>query len=217
MHPGARTRPVAVSLEIFDVPELAAATAVAPGMPQPLPSPLSASQRSRIRRLARPDDPQQGDEAGELNIVPYLDIITNIMMFVLASVAVAFVGTISVQPAFAGPQKIDQAVSPLKLTALVTSDGVALLTKDGHVAPGCSGFGAGVTVPKLGGGEHDLTALGACARRLKGARAEYAIESQVTLTASPDVPYQAVIAVMDALRSDDAGELFPAVHFGVAR
>jgi biopolymer transport protein ExbD len=185
-------------------------------MPQPPPTPLSASQRSRIRRLARPDDPAQGDEAGELNIVPYLDIITNIMMFVLASVAVAFVGTISVQPAFASPGKIDQVVSPLHLTALVTSEGVALMTKDGHVAPGCSGFGAGVTVPRLGG-EHDLTTLGVCARRIKGARPEYAIESQVTLTANPDVPYQTVIAVMDALRSDDAGELFPAVHFGVAR
>ena len=180
------------------------------------PSPLSASQRSRIRRLARPEDPAQGDEAGELNIVPYLDIITNIMMFVLASVAVSFVGTINIQAAFAGPRLPERDVRPLHLTALVTSQGVALTTADGHIAPGCGGIGAGMTVPMLSG-EHDLTTLTACARRIKGARPEPSVETQVTLTASPEVPYSAVIAIMDALRSDEAGELFPEVHFGVAR
>ena len=186
-------------------------------MSTPLPSPLSASQRSRIRRLARPEDHAQGEEAGELNIVPYLDIITNIMMFVLASVAVAFVGTINIQAAFAGPRKIDDGRErALRLTALVTSGGVALVTKDGHIAPGCGGIGEGVTVPKREGA-HDLVQLSACARRIKSARPELDAETQVTLTASPEVPYEAVIAVMDALRRDEAGELFPEVHFGVVR
>jgi hypothetical protein len=107
-------------------------------------------------------------------------------------------------------------VRPLHLTALVTSEGVGLTTADGHIAPGCGGIGAGLTVPKQGG-EHDLTSLTACARRIKGARPEPAIEAQVTLTASPEVPYASVIAIMDALRRDEAGELFPEVHFGVAR
>lgn len=185
-------------------------------MPSTLPSPLSASQRSRIRRLARPEDPAPGDEAGELNIVPYLDIITNIMMFVLASVAVTFVGTINIQAAFAGPRVSEHDVHALHLTALVSAEGVALTTADGHIAPGCSGFGAGVTVPKRGG-DDDLVELSACARRIKGAHPDSALETQVSLTASPDVPYQTVIAIMDALRSDAAGELFPEVHLGVAR
>ena len=73
-----------------------------------------------------------------------------------------------------------------------------------------------MTVPKQGG-EHDLPSLTACARRIKGARPEPATETQVTLTASPEVPYASVIAIMDALRSDEAGELFPEVHSGVAR
>lgn len=185
-------------------------------MPSSPASPLSAAQRSRIRRLARPDEAEAGAEAGELNIVPYLDIITNIMMFVLASVAVAFTGTINIQAAFAGPRLPEPATPALHLTALVSADGVALATADGHIAPGCGGVGAGVTVPKRGG-EHDLVALGACARRIKGARPDLAAETQVTLTASPDVAYQTVIAVMDALRRDDAGELFPEVHLGVVR
>ena len=86
-----------------------------------------------------------------------------------------------------------------------------LLAGDRAVAEGAALASA------LRGAARDEPDAGACARRLKGARPEYAIESQVTLTANPDVPYQTVIAVMDALRSDDAGELFPAVHFGVAR
>ena len=48
--------------------------------------PLSAAQRSRIRRISQPKEPAPGDEAGELNIIPYLDIITNVLVFVLASV-----------------------------------------------------------------------------------------------------------------------------------
>src|SRR4051812_17617552 len=107
-----------------------------PPSPTP-PSPLSASQRSRIRRLSRQEEPAPGEDASELNIVPYLDIITNIMMFVLASVAVAFAGTISIQAAFAGPRRPEPQVRALKLTALVSSEGVALTTADGHIAPGC--------------------------------------------------------------------------------
>jgi biopolymer transport protein TolR len=174
---------------------------------------LSAAQRSQIRRLSRPSEPEPGEEAGELNIVPYLDIITNIMMFVLASVAVAFASTIHVQATPVTPGKIGPVVSGLRLTALVSADGVGLSTADGHVAAGCDGLGGGVTVPKRAG-EHDFTGLGACARKLKEA---HPVETVVAVSASPDVPYATVIAVMDALRSDEAGELFPEARLGVVR
>ena len=39
----------------------------------------------------------------------------------------------------------------------------------------------------------------------------------MTITANPEVPYQVIIRVMDALRQDKKGELFPTVYFGVAR
>jgi len=177
--------------------------------------PLSAAQRSKIRRLAVATDPDPGDDAGELNVVPYLDIIMNVMMFVLASVAVAFTATISttaqasVRP---GPTPPDA----LSLTALVTQQGVALKTASGAIAPGCGDTGPGVTIPKVAG-EHDLAGLSACARRVKGARPQFAAETQVAVTASPDVPYQDVIGVMDALRGDERGELFPDARLGVVR
>src|SRR5882724_6096197 len=112
-------------------------------------SSLSAAQRSKIRRLATPEAPAAGEDAGELNVVPYLDIIMNVMMFVLASVTVAFASTIHTESAFAGPRPATDIPTPaLRLTALLTRQGVTLTTASGAIAPGCEGFGAGVTVPR---------------------------------------------------------------------
>jgi biopolymer transport protein ExbD len=177
--------------------------------------PLSPAQRSKIRRLSAPAAPEAGEE-GEINVVPYLDIIMNVMMFVLASVTVTFTATIPTSAAQASTRPEPAAPHALALTALVTSQGVALKTAGGAIAPGCGGVGAGVTVPNAGG-DYDLASLSACARRIKGSRPEYATETQVAVTASPDVPYASVVAVMDALRTDERGELFPEVRLGVVR
>src|SRR3954467_4403644 len=91
---------------------------------------LSAAQRSRIRRLSQPREPEAGDEAGELNVVPYLDIITNIMMFVLASVTVSFIGSIDTTPPSIGGNRVraDVATKALNLSAWITTQGVSLKT-----------------------------------------------------------------------------------------
>jgi biopolymer transport protein ExbD len=179
---------------------------------------LSAAQRSRIRRLSQPREPDAGDEAGELNVVPYLDIITNIMMFVLASVTVSFIGSIDTTPPAIGGNRVraDVATKALNLSAWITTQGVSLKTSTGNIAPGCNDVGAGTTVPKANE-EYDLKSLTACAKRLKNASASFKEETQVTITANPGVEYKSVIDVMDALRSDGEEELFPEVHFGVAR
>jgi biopolymer transport protein ExbD len=175
--------------------------------------PLSAAQRGRIRRLSAPREPSASDEGGELNVVPYLDIIMNVMMFVLVTVSVAFASSINTAAAspFPGPAPL----AGLHLTALITSQGVALKTAGGALAPGCEALGAGITVPNHDGG-YDLGALTACARHIKGLR-EAAHERQVSVTASPNVPYEVVISVMDALRADETGELFPEVSLGAVR
>ena len=177
--------------------------------------PLSPAQRARIRRLSNPAEPQAGDDASELNVVPYLDIIMNVMMFVLVTVSVSFASTINTSAAHAGPV-VEPAAGGLHLTALITRDGVALKTAGGSIAPGCEAPGAGVTVPNRDGG-YDLVGLTACARRIKGSRPELADEVQVTVAASPDVPYSTVIAVMDGLRADQDGPLFPEVTLGAVR
>ncbi len=181
----------------------------------PLPSDLGPSQRARIRRLSAPKDAEPGEESGELNVVPYLDIIMNVMMFMLAAVSIVFVATVDAKAAAVpGPLASDTSRG-LRLTALITRDGVALTTSAGHIAPGCESVGAGVTIPRRDGA-HDYAKLTDCARRIKASRPDLQDETQVTVTASPDVSYDEVISAMDALRSDPTGELFPTVAFGVA-
>jgi biopolymer transport protein TolR len=180
--------------------------------------PLSAAQRSRIRRLSAPKEPEAGEEAGELNVVPYLDIITNIMMFVLASVSVSFIGSIDTTPPSIGGTRVRADVSSkaLNLAAFITTQGVSLKTSTGNIATGCQDVGSGIAVPKVGD-NYDFKSLTACAKRLKSASAAFKEETQVTITANPGIEYKTVIDVMDALRGDSDGELFPEVHFGVAR
>lgn len=179
---------------------------------------LSAAQRSRIRRLSQQKEPEPGDEAGELNVVPYLDIIMNIMMFVLASVSVSFIGSIDTTPPSIGGNRVraDVATKALNLSAWITTQGVSLKTSTGNIATGCTDVGSGVTVPKVNE-QYDLKSLTACAKRLKNAAASFKEETQVTITANPGVEYKSVIDVMDSLRADGEEELFPDVHFGVAR
>ncbi len=180
--------------------------------------PLSAAQRSRIRRLSQPHEPAPGDEAGELNIIPYLDIITNIMMFVLASISVSFVASIDTTPPAIGGGKVrvDPSTKSLNLTAIIASQGVSLKTSSGNIATGCNDVGSGIAVPKVGE-EYDYKSLTACAKRLKNANTAFKEETQVTITASSNIDYKTVIDVMDALRNDNEEELFPEVHFGAAR
>src|SRR3954466_12418659 len=116
---------------------------------EPPPSP---AQKSKIRRLAQPVEPAPGEEAGELNVVPYLDIITNIMMFVLASVSVSFIASIDTTPPAIGGGKVRSDVSSkaLNLAAFITTQGVSLKTSGGNIATGCNDTGSGVAVPKIG-------------------------------------------------------------------
>ena len=53
---------------------------------------LSAQQRSKIRRLSQPKEHSPDEAGGELNIVPFLDIIMNVLIFVLATITVTRVG-----------------------------------------------------------------------------------------------------------------------------
>jgi biopolymer transport protein TolR len=178
---------------------------------------LSPAQRSRVRRLSRPADQQPGDEAGELNVIPYLDIIMNVMIFTLATVAVTFVTSLDVEPQAVGGSGVREASKKtLNLSAIVTGQGVSLKTSGGNISTGCRAPGPGITVPMIDGG-YDWRELKECARRLKDAVPEFAAEDQVTMTANPDVPYRVIVDAMDALREDDKGLLFDKVFFSVAR
>jgi biopolymer transport protein TolR len=193
---------------------------------------LTAAQRARIRRAATPKGDGQEEGQGELNVVPFLDIITNVMMFVLASVAITFTVVIAVKAPAGRPHGFEeQKKESLELVVLVLRDGYFLKTNTASIAPGCEGTCTGgtcsATVPRIAassdestdGSKFDAAALTTCARKLKDAfereASALAPETQVMISADPNVPFQEVVRAMDALRTDGRGPLFPEIVLGV--
>lgn len=183
------------------------------------PERLSAAQRSKIRRMSEPKELAPDEEGGELNIVPFLDIIMNVLMFVLATVSVTFTATIETNPPRAGGAGARAPTTPtLGLSILIVPEGFSIKARGGNVSSGCSDVGAGLAVTKTGAGEYDYTSLNQCVRKLKGLSPDFKDETSVTISGNPNVPYQVVISTIDAVRRADNGdELFPDVNFGVVR
>ena len=183
------------------------------------PASLSAAQRAKVRRLSQPRELSPDEEGGELNIVPFLDIIVNILIFVLATVAVTFTATIETTPPASRGAGVRKQIESdaLNLTVLVANEGFSLKAAGGNVAPGCEGIGAGVSIPKKDG-KYDYVALNRCATKLKRSNPDFADETQVSISANFGVPYQTIIAVIDSLqRTKDGDLLFDNVQFGVLR
>jgi biopolymer transport protein TolR len=197
---------------------------------------LSASQRSRVRRLSAPKELAPDEEGGELNIVPFLDIIMNVLMFVLATVAVTFTAIIDTQPPRpAGASAAKPTTPTLSLNVIILKDGYIMSAVGQRIGAGCQGTGNGLAVGLDPSGktravpvgttgtfrdvrEYDYHALSECAARLKGASPDFATEKQVVITTGADMDFQAIINTMDALRKSDKGdELFPEVMFGVPK
>jgi biopolymer transport protein ExbD len=182
---------------------------------------LSAAQRSKVRRASLPRD-LADDEAGELNIVPFLDIITNVLMFVLATISVTFTTMIDSQPPRASGSNARPPTKPsLSLNIIVIDKGFIVSAFGQRIGDGCQGPGSGVAVglkPSGGQQDYDYASLTSCAKRLKNQVAEAADETAATLTANKDIPYQVIISTIDAIRrSDDGQELFPDINFGVPK
>jgi biopolymer transport protein TolR len=186
---------------------------------QPAEHPLSAAQRAKVRRLSQPRELAPDEEGGELNIVPFLDIIVNILIFVLATVAVTFTATIDTTPPAQGGAGVRKQIesSALNLTVLIVNDGFSLKASGGNVAPGCTHAGPGVTIPKVAG-QYDYDSLSRCVAKLKRSNPDFLDENQISIGANPGTPYQSIVSVMDAVRNTPRGDvLFDDVYFKVPR
>jgi biopolymer transport protein TolR len=176
---------------------------------------LSPQQRAYIRRRTRVHDPDPSELAGELNIVPFLDIVVNLIMFLLAtSEAVLAIVQIEAQlpqlSSSSSNRRDEAAKEPgLNLNVTVTDSGIIVTGSGGKLAPGCEEVSSGrvMTVPKKGN-DYDWAALSDCAVKIK---AGYPNERDVIVGADPTIHYEYIVAAMDALRSKDKKELFPKV------
>jgi len=169
--------------------------------------------RSQVRasmRQMRDHVEEIEEEAGELNLVPYMDIVTNIIIFLLASVVnQVALGNINVSsPTIqagggAGENEPPPEKPPLNLTITVGATGY-IVGASGGVLP---------TIPKLPNGQYDYKTLTAKLKEIKS-NPDNATETKATFNADANVPYDIVIATLDAMRQADDGKLlFPDVNF----
>jgi biopolymer transport protein ExbD len=150
------------------------------------------------------------EEAGELNLVPYMDIVTNIIIFLLASVVnQVALGNINVSsPTIqsgggAGSDEPPPEKPPLNLTITVGASGYVIAASGGVLPP----------ILKMANGQYDYKTLTTKLREIKS-NPDNAEETKATFNADANIPYDIVIATLDAMRQAEDGKiLFPDVNF----
>ncbi len=164
--------------------------------------------RARMRRM-REKYEEAEEETGEINLVPYMDIVTNIIIFLLASVVNQVpLGTVNVSsPTFGGAGGEAHEDKPaLNLTVTVGQSGFTLAGSGGVMPP----------IPKLPSGDYDYNALTA---KLAEIKKEFSDETKATFNADAVTPYDIVVKTLDAMRTykDEKDQqdklLFPDVVF----
>ena len=180
---------------------------------------LSPRQRSYIRKHANAGQLDPSELVGELNIIPFLDIVVNLIMFLLAtSEYVLLIAQIEsdLPKIQRGRSKSQDSVeTPLNLNVTVPDSGVIVTGSGGKLSPGCTGIdpagSRSITVP-LKGKTYDWAGLTECASKVKG---QFEDEDTVTVSADPQIQYEHVVAAMDAMRGKGKVELFPKVLVSV--
>jgi biopolymer transport protein TolR len=190
---------------------------------------LTPQQRLYVRKRTAYHDPDPSEMAGELNIVPFLDIVVNIIMFLLMTTqAVLAIAELDAHlPSLGrrvGNTQLDSG-STLNLSVQITRAGLIVFASGGKLAPGCRDTAQGrvVTVPSTNGQlvwsrstrgrrRHEVgptaLALTECVRQVKQ---QYPEETQVILSADPEIEFEHLVGAMDALRGPSPDPLFPDV------
>lgn len=161
--------------------------------------------------------PKEEEETGELNIVPYLDILMNLIIFMLLSMTgLATFGILNVSaPSYGGggPGNNPDEKPPLLLTVAIAKNGFYVAATGGVLpgieAQGTAADGAPPTVGKKPDGNYDYTALH---NKMKEIKSSFPEETKVILAAEADTAYEVLVEVMDATReTSDKKLLFPDV------
>ncbi len=167
--------------------------------------------RARMRKM-REDAEDEEMESGELNLVPYLDIVTNVIMFLMMTTTfAAALGSINVSsPTILPPgppvEKPVDVQPELHLTLQISDQGYTLATSHGVFYAG-GVTGKVPTIPKRGG-EYDNAWLAEQMRLIKNQEPG---ETRVIVNADPGITYESVVGAMDSIRQDPQGALFPDV------
>lgn len=177
----------------------------------------SAAQWLRVRRQtrARAHDPSVG---GELNIVPLLDVVMNVMLFVLATITTMFSASIAV-PAPAQDLGGRQSVFD-GFTVKITRDGFIIGGSHGFLQADCRSLGGpAIAVPTVFGAQdyRRLTQCLSTAKHNPEWRTSLARIRAVNVAGNADVPYAILVQTLDAVRETQPGaaDLFDEPRLGL--
>jgi biopolymer transport protein TolR len=171
--------------------------------------------RSKLRKI-REQAEELAEEGGELNLVPYLDIVTNVIMFLLATITfAAALGDINVSsPTTASTAQLQNQPPPepkndLNLTVSVSDKGFIVAASGAVLYQGqtidaagnLTAAPAGATLPTIPkkGTEFDYDALAKLMAQIKGSPAAKN-ETKVIVNANADIVYDVIVQVLDACR-----------------
>lgn len=171
--------------------------------------------RSKMRKI-REIGEEMAEEGGELNLVPYLDMVTDILIFLLATVSfAAALGDINVTaPTTSNAVSVaqtppEQPKNDLNLTVSVSDRGFTIAASGAVLYQGFSFDPAGnlvqppgnvlPTIPKKPNGDYDYELLNKKMLEIKRTPTA-AGETKVIVNANPDILYDTVVQVLDACR-----------------
>ena len=171
--------------------------------------------RSKLRKI-REQAEEMAEEGGELNLVPYLDIVTNVIMFLLATITfAAALGDINVSsPTTTSAAQLQNQPPPepkneLNLTVSVSDKGFTIaasgavlyqgqtIEASGNISPAPAGATL-PTIPKKGA-DFDYDGLAKLMAQIK-ATPTAKNETKVIVNANPDIVYDVIVQVLDACR-----------------
>lgn len=148
---------------------------------------------------------REEEETGELNIVPYLDVVVNLVMFMLLSMTgLITLGVLNVSAPKIGGEGGAGAVAAeqgpkLLLTVAIGKSGFFIAGAGGVLGSDANAadLTRPPTVPLKGDGRYDYQEL---SRQLATIKEKFPNETQVILSADGDVVYDVLIQTMDACR-----------------
>ncbi len=146
---------------------------------------------------------REEEHTGELNIVPYLDVVVNLVMFMLLSMtALITLGVLNVSaPKIGGEAAATNAADnqpKLLLTVAIGRQGFYVAGAGGVLGPDAPAPDATrpPTIP-LRDGKYDYATL---SEQMKKIKDKFPNETAVILSADADVVYDVLIQTMDACR-----------------
>jgi biopolymer transport protein TolR len=148
---------------------------------------------------------REEEHTGELNIVPYLDVVVNLVMFMLLSMTgLITLGVLNVSAPKIGGEggaaaAAQDAGPKLLLTVAIGKQGFYIAGAGGVLGSDANGtdLSRPPTVPLKADGKYDYPEL---SRQLTTIKEKFPAETQVILSADGDVVYDILIQTMDACR-----------------